>query len=167
MTVSNKVQGLRKSGLRATGFPVLLYQQIVHIQFIDISTGDVDTVSESAIHKQRAIEAYLPVKAKVLSILLALAEGPQHGYGVIERVRESDQSRSMHTAPFYRHLRRLLDDGLVRQLDKPPRGGRSDTRRGPYYALTRFGKAVAAAECARLKGLVALGRRLGLESRKT
>ncbi len=111
----------------------------------------------------QAIDHHLPVKPEVLSILLALAEGPQHGYGVIERVRErSDGRRSLHTGPFYRHLRRLLDDGLVEERNAPPRGVKDDARRGQYYALTRFGRSVVAAECARLEELVRRGKALGV-----
>jgi DNA-binding PadR family transcriptional regulator len=112
---------------------------------------------------QAAVERHLPLKPEVLSILLALAEGPQHGYGVIERVRHrKDGSHSMHTGPFYRHLRRLLDDGVVEELRSVPAGIKDDARRGPYYGLTRLGRAVVAAECSRLESVVRLGRKLGL-----
>jgi DNA-binding PadR family transcriptional regulator len=112
---------------------------------------------------QQAVDRHLPLKPDVLSILLALAEGPQHGYGVIERVRQrSDGRHSIHTGPFYRHLRRLLDDDVVEELDSVPKGIKDDTRRGPYYALTPLGRAVVAAECSRLEQVVRLGRKLGL-----
>lgn len=115
----------------------------------------------------RVIDHHLPLKPEVLSILMALAQGPHHGYGVMQSVKErSEGRRSLHTGPFYRHLRRLMDDDLVEELDGVPRGVKDDARRGPYYALSRLGRVVLVAECSRLEGIVKLGRSLGLAGAK-
>jgi DNA-binding PadR family transcriptional regulator len=108
---------------------------------------------------------HVPLKPVVLSILLALAEGPQHGYGVIDRVRERSLGGVLHTGPFYRHLRRLLDEGLVEERAGVPRGVKDDPRRGPYYALTSLGRAVLRVEHERLEEVVRLGRSLGFAGR--
>ncbi|KPJ96590.1 MAG: hypothetical protein AMS18_00615 [Gemmatimonas sp. SG8_17] len=109
------------------------------------------------------VAAHLPLKPVVFHILLALAQRTSHAYGVIQAVRErSGDLIHLETGPFYRHLRKLLDGGLVREsAERPPD---DDRRRGAYYQLTRLGKKVVTAESRRLAGLVALTEELGLMS---
>lgn len=108
-----------------------------------------------------AIEAQLPLKPVVFHILLALADGDLHGYGVIQAVRERSEGRVwLKTGPFYRHLRKLLDGGLVEEsADRP---ADDDPRRGTYYTLTSLGRRVLSAEATRLAELVAATEALGL-----
>jgi DNA-binding PadR family transcriptional regulator len=110
-----------------------------------------------------AVESHLPLKPVVFHILLALAERQSHAYGVIQAVRErSADLIHLETGPFYRHLRKLLDEGLVQEAaERPPN---DDRRRGAYYRLTRLGREVVTAESRRLAGLVALTEELGLMS---
>lgn len=108
--------------------------------------------------------AFVPLKASVLEILMALAETPLHGYGVIQRVRERSQGRvELETGPLYRRMKRLLDDGLVAETDEPDHVEDGDERRR-YYTLTALGREVLALEAHRLAGLVARQRALGLIS---
>ena len=110
-------------------------------------------------------ERHLPLKPVVFHILLALAERESHGYGVIQLVRERSQRRiRLETGPFYRHLRKLLDGGLVEETDQRP--AEDDRRRGVYYRLTRFGREVVAAESRRLAQLVSLSDALGFDPGK-
>ena len=110
-----------------------------------------------------AADAHLPVNPVVFHILLALAEGDSYGYGVIQEVRRRSEGRiHLETGPFYRHLRKLLDGGLVHEADARPED--DDARRGAYYGLTELGREVLAAESARLAGLVAVTQELGLIS---
>lgn len=95
----------------------------------------------------------LPLKPVVFHILLALAEKPSHGYGVIQTVREQSVGRiPLPTGVFYRHLRRLIDDGWIETVPGP-RGG-DDPRRGTYYSLTSLGRAVLRADWRRMADLV-------------
>jgi len=106
-------------------------------------------------------DAHIPLKPVVLHVLLALAEGDAHGYGVIQAVRRASAGRiPLETGSFYRHLRRLLDDGLVEESDRRPED--DDARRGAYYRLTRLGRDVLAAESRRLAELVDTTRAMGL-----
>jgi DNA-binding PadR family transcriptional regulator len=110
-------------------------------------------------------ERHLPLKPVVFHILLALAERESHGYGVIQLVRERSQGRILlETGPFYRHLRKLLDGGLVEESDQRP--SEDDRRRGVYYRLTKFGREVTEAESRRLAQLVSLSDDLGFDSGK-
>lgn len=104
--------------------------------------------------------SHLPLKPVVFQILLALAEEPLHGYGVIQAVRsESRHLIRLETGPFYRHLRKLLDAELVTETTDRPQG---NARRGAYYELTDRGRRVVTAECSRLVDLVSATRRMGL-----
>jgi DNA-binding PadR family transcriptional regulator len=101
------------------------------------------------------------LKPVVFHILIALAEKKLHGYGVIQAVRQQSAGRiKLETGPFYRHLGKLIDSGLVTESDTRP--GDDDPRRGAYYSLTVRGREVIAAEGRRLAGLVSLTADLGL-----
>lgn len=110
---------------------------------------------------------HLPLKPVVCLVLLALAEKERHGYAVMLAVRERSQGRiRLETGPLYRHLKRLVDTGLVEEAD-----GRSavedDQRRRCYYRLTGLGRAVVTAEGARLATLVEATRAVGLLEEET
>lgn len=98
-------------------------------------------------------DAYLPLKPVVLHVLLALAERDLHGYGVMQAVQESSEGRiRLQTGPLYRHLKRLMDGGLVSEAVERP--AEDDPRRSSYYRLTDFGRGVLAAETKRLEKLL-------------
>lgn len=106
-------------------------------------------------------EPHLPLKPVVHQILLALAEGPSHGYGVIRTIRDRTDGRTrLRTGPLYRHLSRLLDTGLVAEAEERPPD--DDPRRGTYYRLTPLGRQVVRAEAIRQANLVSRTHRLGL-----
>ena len=107
------------------------------------------------------IERLLPLKPAVLLILLTLGEERQHGYGIMRAVRDrSGGLIDLGTSHLYRHLKRLLDSGMVEETADNDSG---DPRRR-YYRLTDFGGQVLAAEAARLDGVVAQTRAIGLYS---
>lgn len=112
-----------------------------------------------------AAERHLPLKPVVFHILLALAEQDLHGYGVIQAVRQRSEGRiALQTGPFYRHLKKLIDAGLVCESSDRPED--DDPRRGAYYRLTSFGEEVVRAEAARLATLVTATEALGLTDRR-
>ena len=94
-----------------------------------------------------------PLKPAVFYILLALAEAPTHGYAAMQAVREHSGGRvPIGTASFYRHLDKLIADGLVVEAARP---ADDDPRRGAYYRLTARGLRALAAERTRLARMVA------------
>ncbi|NNF15013.1 MAG: PadR family transcriptional regulator [Gemmatimonadetes bacterium] len=108
-------------------------------------------------------QGFLPLRPPVLEILLTLAEGPLHGYAIIQALKDPEGANlRVETGPLYRHLRRLLEHGLVSQSEEPPAGTKDDERRKAYYALTPLGEAVVRLEGLRLAGLVRQTRRVGL-----
>ena len=86
-------------------------------------------------------------------ILLTLAEGDRHGYGIIQATEaRSDGALRLETGTMYRALRRLVADGLA----KP--AAEADEERRRYYAITPAGRRAAAAEAERLARLVHAAR---------
>ena len=104
------------------------------------------------------VASLLPVKSTVFLILLALAEEPRHGYGIMLDVKQrSDGTVNLGTSHLYRHLKRLLEDALVEEASAE---AASDPRRR-YYRLTQFGRELLEAESTRLKSLVEQSQQLG------
>ncbi len=94
-----------------------------------------------------------------LHVLLALADGPAHGYGIGKLVEErSDGRLGPTTGTLYQTLKRLSEDGFIRQVGAP-RNARGDDERRNYVALTSAGRAAATAELSRLEAMVTMGRR--------
>ena len=88
-------------------------------------------------------------------ILLALGEGPSHGYAIGKDVEEQSSGRlDPTTGALYQVLRRLTDEGLVTPVTGPDD---VDSRR-KYFALTRAGRRAAAQEAERLAALVRAAR---------
>ena len=106
--------------------------------------------------ERRAKEASstAPLKPAVFHILLALAAGDNYGYAVMQSVRRTSDGRvPLSPGSFYRHLAKLMNDGLVAELSQ--RRGSDDPRRGAYYRLTPQGQSVLAEERHRLAALIA------------
>jgi DNA-binding PadR family transcriptional regulator len=107
------------------------------------------------------VDRHLPLKPLIFHILLALGEEERHGYAIMREVRDRSSGRiRIETGPLYRHLKRLLDDGLVEESDYRPAPDRDDQRRR-YYRLTELGRSVMLAEAERMAELVEDIRQLG------
>ncbi len=110
---------------------------------------------------QPQTDRFIPLKAVVFGIMMSLAEQDRHGYAILHDVRtRSGGHLKLETGPLYRHLKRLLDDGLVEETDGAENEESSDKRRR-YYGLTQLGRAVLAAEGQRLAQAVEHAQALG------
>ena len=102
---------------------------------------------------------FLPLAPVAFEVLLALARGPQHGYGIIQDIRErTDGELELATSTLYATLQRLEDSGLVREAAV----GESVQSSGPrrkYYEITKLGRQVAVLELSRLQRATAQARR--------
>ena len=105
----------------------------------------------------------LPLTPVVLNILLALADGERHGYGIMLEVRERTGGRvRLGPGTLYGAIKRLKESGVIEESwEKPDTGEDPDDERRRYYRLTGFGGEVLAAEVERLDGLVRAARRKG------
>ena len=98
----------------------------------------------------------LPLGDLAFLILLALGDGPAHGYAIGKEVAERSGGRlDPTTGALYQALKRLAESGLVAPTAAP--SGDVDARR-KYFRITPLGKRVAAAEAERLNGMVATAR---------
>src|SRR5271168_2831336 len=99
-------------------------------------------------------EAFLPLKTNWFHILLSLAGGEQHGYGIMQEVLERTAGKvRLWPATLYGSLKRLIDAGLIEESSDRPAAEFDDARRR-YYRLTRLGRRVLDAESERLQELV-------------
>jgi len=106
-----------------------------------------------------------PLTPAVFYLLLVLADEDRHGYAIMQAVRERSGGRvPLRTASLYRHLSRLLDEGLVAEAPRPRSG--DDPRRGAYYRLTAAGARALAAERDRLADQLAAADRWAPASRR-
>lgn len=106
----------------------------------------------------REPEEFLPLTPAVFHILLALADGERHGYGIMRDIAERTQG-SVHMGPgtLYGTIQRMLADGLIVVADERPDPAHDDERRR-YYRLSDLGLRVARAEALRLERLVRLAQ---------
>jgi DNA-binding PadR family transcriptional regulator len=113
------------------------------------------------------LAAFLPLTPVAFEILLALADGDQHGYAVMLDVeRRTGGAITLHAGSLYRALNRLLEAGLIKELQERPDRDRDDERRR-YYRLTPRGFDVARGEARRLEELVDAARQRQLLPRRS
>jgi len=104
--------------------------------------------------KVRSVDRLLPLKPKALQLLLSLADGPRHGYSIMQEVAErTDGQVRLWPAALYGLLRELEKIDLIVESDKRPAADEDDERRR-YFALTPHGKRVLDAEIRRLEAIV-------------
>jgi DNA-binding PadR family transcriptional regulator len=108
------------------------------------------------------LDDILPLTSTVFHVLVALAEGPRHGYAVAQEVEElSDGRIVMGPGTLYGSLSRMQGQGLIEEADNPGEDGLHAERRR-YYRMTPLGSAALRSESARLlKAATVAQRRLG------
>lgn len=115
--------------------------------------------------RARDPRSFLPLTPRVYHVLLALADGHLHGYGIILAVQDlTERVIVLRTGTLYVLLRRLLDQRLIVETDDRP-GPDDDDERRRYYALTDLGRQVLQAESRRLETVLAAARRTRLLGR--
>jgi DNA-binding PadR family transcriptional regulator len=107
-------------------------------------------------------ESLLPLPQAAFHILAALAQGDRHGYAIMQDVAAGTGGNlKLNPGTLYTTIRRLLEQGLVIELDERPDPEEDDERRR-YYRLSDLGRQVAKAEAARLRQTLAFARQAGL-----
>jgi len=109
-------------------------------------------------------DKFLPLTPAVFHILLALAQGEQHGYRIMHMVRDDTDGRfQMGPGTLYGTLKRMLRQGLIEEAGQRPDPALDDERRR-YYRLTDLGRKVLQSEVERLSSLVFKARKRGILS---
>jgi DNA-binding PadR family transcriptional regulator len=91
-----------------------------------------------------------PLSPATLHILLALAGGDLHGYGIIQEVaRHSEGHYRLGPGTLYDNLKKLIETGLVADA---PKSTEEEERR--FYTLTMDGRSALSVEIDRLQNVV-------------
>jgi DNA-binding PadR family transcriptional regulator len=100
------------------------------------------------------VQKFLPLKPHWFHILLSLAAGEQHGYGIMQEVLNRTTGKvRLWPATLYGSIKRLIEAELIEESAERPAPELDDARRR-YYRLTPLGQRVLDAECERLQELV-------------
>jgi len=99
------------------------------------------------------------VTARTLQILLALLDGPLHGYGIRQVIEERTGGRvRLGSGTLYEAVARLVDAGHIEEVAAPAEEPSSGGPPRRFYALTAPGRRALADEVRRLDSLVAWAR---------
>ena len=100
----------------------------------------------------------LPLTPPVFHILLALADGERHGYGIMQDVaRQTGDALQLGPGTLYGCLKRMLAAQLVEESGERPDPALDDERRR-YYRMTGLGRQAVRAEAQRLAAAVNAAR---------
>lgn len=101
-------------------------------------------------------DSLLPLTPAVFNILVALADGEKHGYGIMLEVEINTNGLvKMGPGTLYGSIKRMLAKSLIAESNERPDPALDDQRRR-YYRLTAFGRKVLVAEAQRLADQVAV-----------
>jgi DNA-binding PadR family transcriptional regulator len=95
--------------------------------------------------------------ALVVHVLLSLADGPAHAYGIMKEIARRTGGR-VNPGPGSIHftLNKLLDGEIIVESEPETRAGGDGRRR--YYALTEQGRALLASEIDALEEILVVAR---------
>src|SRR6185503_13214674 len=97
-----------------------------------------------------------PMAPAVFQILIALADRPLHGYGIMLDIAErSDGKVKLSPGTLYGSIKQMLEDAWIEEV--PGRAAVDDERRR-YYRLTREGREAARHEMSRMSALLSHAR---------
>ena len=96
------------------------------------------------------LDGILPLTPTAFHVLVALADGPRHGYAIAREVEDLTEGRiTMGPGTLYGSLQRMHGAGLIAEAENPGDEGLHAERRR-YYCMTSLGGAALRAESERL-----------------
>lgn len=105
---------------------------------------------------------HIPLTPAALHILLALAVGERHGYGIMQEITQLTGGMfALGPGTLYRSIKQMLEQGLIAEAEMRADPALDDERRR-YYRLTGKGERALRAELSRLDALVRVARNHGL-----
>ena len=118
-------------------------------------------------HLSRESRQTSPLSPAIFQMLVALADQDRHGYAIMQDVAaRTDGAMTLSPGTLYGSIKRMLDEGLIVELDERPDPDDDDERRR-YYRITRLGREVAQAEADRLTTLLRQARAAGLTPKRS
>jgi len=98
------------------------------------------------------------LKPHWFQILLAVADGPLHGYGIRAEVAERTEGTvTLWPGLLYRSIHALTERGWICESD-PPAEAPDDARDRRYYQITPMGLEALGAEAGRMSGYLQVAR---------
>ena len=110
---------------------------------------------------RRTIDDHQPLRPVEFHILLSVAAGERHGYGILQDIERRGDAPVPDVGTMYRALARMVEAGLIQAVSLRPASDASDERRN-YYRITEAGRRLAIAEARRLEALTQAARLGGL-----
>jgi DNA-binding PadR family transcriptional regulator len=107
------------------------------------------------------VNAQLALRPVEFHLLLSLASGERHGYGVIKDIERRGETAVPDVGTMYRALARMAENGLITTAARRPAPDAGGERRN-YYRITEAGLRLARAEARRLEALTRAARLGGL-----
>lgn len=99
-----------------------------------------------------------PLTPAVFHILLAIADGERHGYGIMQEVSSITGGKViLGPGTLYGTINRMSEAGLIEESDERADPALGDERRR-YYRITRKGRRAAVTEAERLQELLRVAR---------
>jgi len=96
---------------------------------------------------------------RTLQILLALADGPLHGYGIKQSVEDRTEGAvRLGSGTLYEAVHRLVEQNHIREVPAPAHEPASGGPPRRFYALTPSGKKALQEELQRLDAVVRFAR---------
>ena len=100
------------------------------------------------------LDALLPLRPVEFLVLLVLADGERHGYGIVQDIVDRTNGKvKLLPGNLYAVLRRLMEGDLLAESSRRPAEDLDDQRRR-YYRITKLGEQALAADAQRMKELV-------------
>jgi DNA-binding PadR family transcriptional regulator len=114
--------------------------------------------------RDRRVAQLGSVRPVEFHVLLSLADGERHGYGIMQDAKARGETVP-DVGTLYRALARMVDQGWIEVSASRPSDDSDDQRRN-YYRITNLGLRVARAEARRLEALARAARASGLLRRE-
>jgi len=102
-----------------------------------------------------------PLRRVEFHILLSLAAGERHGYGIIQDITARGETTVPDVGTMYRALARMVEARLIEAASRRAAPDADDERRN-YYRITETGLRLARAEARRLETLMRAAKVGGL-----
>ena len=113
-------------------------------------------------------EEFLPLTPAVFNILLVLADGEKHGYGIMLEVEANTRGQVlMGPGTLNGSIKRMLQGNLIEESDERADPEMDDPRRRSYYRLTGLGRRVLQLEAERLASQVQIARAKNVLARES
>lgn len=109
----------------------------------------------------RGTNQHVPLRRVEFHILLSLAAGERHGYGIIQDIEARGETSVPDVGTMYRALARMVENRLIEAATRRRASDVGGERRN-YYRITDEGLRVVRAEARRLEALTHAARLGGL-----